>query len=165
MSSSESRATVLQINISPGGVPKLPVHLAAVGEYGIEGDGHTYAGHGGPEKALCLYSLERILDLQREGHPIYPGSTGENLTIAGLDWDLLEPGVRLTIGESVVAEIVSYTEPCRKIAASFRNGEIRRMAQSEFPGWARLYAKVQANGAVRPGDPVAIIDSPSGGKE
>ena len=37
--------------------------------------------HGGPERALCLFSLERILELQAEGHPIFPGAAGENITI------------------------------------------------------------------------------------
>lgn len=152
-------ARVLQINISPGGVPKLPLFEAIVGPTGIEGDGHTYSGHGGPEKALCLYSLERILDLQAEGHPIYPGSTGENLTITGLDWDRVEPGRRYAVGDSVVMEIASYTEPCPKIAGSFREGAIDRMAQGSHPGWARLYARVVNPGTIRPGDAVREVGS------
>lgn len=147
-------ARVLQINISPGGVPKLPLFSARVVTDGIEGDGHTYSGHGGAQKALCLYSLERILDLQREGHPIFPGSTGENLTIVGLDWDRVAPGDRFAVGAEVVMEIASYTEPCGKIAGSFRDGRIERMAQASYPGWARLYARVLAEGAIAPGDAV-----------
>ena len=147
-------ARLLQINISPGGVPKLPTFSGRVTVTGIEGDGHRYSGHGGPEKALCLYSLERILDLQREGHPIFPGSTGENLTIVGLDWDEVVPGTRLAVGEDVVMQITSYTEPCGKIAGSFREGTIERMAHESFPGWARLYARVLSEGVISPGDAV-----------
>ena len=35
---------------------------------------------GDPGRAVCLFSMERILQLQKEGHPIDIGSTGENLT-------------------------------------------------------------------------------------
>ncbi len=147
-------ARLLQINTSPGGVPKLPIFSARVTKTGIEGDGHTYSGHGGPEKALCLYSLERIIELQHEGHPIFPGSTGENLTIAGLDWSRVAPGDRFAIGDEVVMQIASYTEPCGKIAGSFRDGRIERMAQGNHPGWARLYARVLAEGTIVPGDAV-----------
>jgi len=73
---------IFQLNISPGGVPKLPLREAMVGELGLEGDGHSFPDiHGGPERALCLFSLERILELQAEGHPIFPGAAGENITI------------------------------------------------------------------------------------
>ena len=152
---------VLQINISPGGVPKLAITHAEVVRNGIVGDGHTYSGHGGPEKALCLYGVERINALQGEGHPVFPGSTGENLTISGIDWDALVPGVRLRIGSEVVAEIASYTEPCRKIAGSFRDGAIERMAHDAHPGWARLYARVISEGTIVPGDPVVVEGAPS----
>ena len=92
------KGRVVQINISPGGVPKLPLREAMVGELGLEGDGHSFPDiHGGPERALCLFSLERILELQAEGHPIFPGAAGENITIVGLEWDKLQPGDRVVV--------------------------------------------------------------------
>ena len=51
---------VAQVNVSPGGVPKRPVERAELGALGLDGDGHTFHGHGGPQRALCLWSLERI---------------------------------------------------------------------------------------------------------
>ena len=67
---------VYQINISNGGVPKWPVPSAWVTYLGIEGDRHRSPSHGGPERALCLFSLEVIRLLQAEGHPIEPGAVG-----------------------------------------------------------------------------------------
>jgi MOSC domain-containing protein YiiM len=67
--------------------------------------------HGGPERALCLYSLEKILALQQEGHPIFPGAIGENLTLTGLDWDLLLPGQAATVWPDVLVEITSLHNP------------------------------------------------------
>ena len=149
------QARVFQINVSSGGVPKLPVHAAVVTPDGLEGDHQNdRKNHGGPDKALCLYSLERILALQENGHPIFSGSTGENLTLHGLDWAQMVPGVRLSLGDGVVIEIASYASPCPKIASSFAEGRMQRMSQDQYPGWARLYARVLSPGTVRIGDEV-----------
>jgi MOSC domain-containing protein YiiM len=98
--------TIVQISSSKGGVPKLPMLEAVIGELGIEGDAVANADiHGGPEQAVCLFSAERIDALVAEGHPISPGSTGENITIRGIDWDLVVPKTRLQLGDEVVLEI------------------------------------------------------------
>ena len=80
-------ARVAQISVSAGGVPKRAVPAARVTTLGLEGDVQRNRKlHGGLERALCLFSLERIRALRAEGHPIQPGSIGENLTLEGLDW-------------------------------------------------------------------------------
>src|SRR3982751_1717488 len=92
-----------QLNCSDGGVPKLPVAAAMLTPTGLVGDRQAHPDiHGGPERALCLYALERIEVLLAEGHPIYPGSVGENVTVAGLDWAALAPGMPLALGDEVV---------------------------------------------------------------
>lgn len=150
---------IFQINVSPaGGVPKQAVRTATVETLGIAGS--TVANkaiHGGPQAALCLYSLERILALQAEGHPLFPGSAGENLTISGLDWDAVAPGMRLKLGGDVLVEITRYTKPCKTIAASFRDGGFERIAQTAHAGWSRVYAQVLAGGAIVVGDPVSVL--------
>ncbi len=149
-------AHVFQISLSKGGVPKTALPEASVGEAGLEGDGHRSSTHGGPLRALCLYSVERIVALQLEGHPVFPGSTGENLTLSGIDWDKVAPGVRLRVGAVVEIEITAYTTPCSKIASSFRDGVIERMSQDKHPGWARVYARVLRGGRIRTGDTVTM---------
>ncbi len=154
------RAHIFQINVSKGGVPKLPIPCGDVNTLGIIGDKHNNLEvHGGPTRALCLYSLERILALQMEGHPIYPGATGENLVLAGLNWDAVAPGAILTLGNSVKVEVTQYTQPCPKITNAFSLGDITRMAQSRHPGWSRVYAKVLQTGAICVGDRVEIVTS------
>jgi MOSC domain-containing protein YiiM len=146
------------INLSDGGVPKLPVHEAEVVPLGLVGDRQANTKHhGGPDRALCLYALERITALQGEGHPISPGSTGENLTLAGLDWAQVIPGTRLLLGNEVVVEVTEYTTPCAKLAGSFTDGAFNRIAQEQYPGWARIYAKVLVPGHVQTGDSVYIL--------
>lgn len=84
---------VEQINASDGGVPKRPLPDGEVTAGGLRGDRQrNLQFHGGPDRAVVLYSLERIHSLQEEGHPITPGAIGENLTVSGLDWDLVVPG-------------------------------------------------------------------------
>jgi MOSC domain-containing protein YiiM len=149
---------IYQISVSGGGVPKMGVEAAEVTVKGIVGDRQRNRRfHGGPRRAVCLFSWERIEALQGEGHPIYPGSIGENLTVAGLDWEQVVPGVQLRLGEEVVLEITSYTVPCKNIADSFREGEMGRVSQKLYPGWSRVYARVVQPGLIRTGDFVQFI--------
>ena len=148
---------VHQVSISDGGVPKKPVLEACVTERGVEGDRQrNLKFHGGVERAVCLFSLDLIERLQDEGHSIEPGSSGENLTLAGLDWGEVHPGVRLAVGPDVQLEVTSYTVPCSHNARWFRDGEYARISQKHNPGWSRVYARVLRDGVVRPGDEVKI---------
>ncbi len=82
---SQSRSYLHQISVSNGGVPKLPVTEARIIPEGVVGDRQQNRDiHGGVDRAVCIFSLELIEALQAEGHTIKPGSSGENLTIAGL---------------------------------------------------------------------------------
>ncbi len=149
---------VHQINLSDGGVPKKPVLEAVVTKTGIEGDRQRHRKvHGGPDRAVCLYSQDLIERLQDEGHSIEAGSSGENLTVAGLEWEKLKPGVRLHVGPAVQLEIMSYTAPCELNAQWFRDRDVRRISQQANPGWSRLYARILQGGIVRPGDAVELL--------
>jgi MOSC domain-containing protein YiiM len=153
------QGVIVSINVSRGGVPKLPVAEALASPAGLDGDGQRdLRHHGGPDRALCLYSMDRIEALQREGHAIAPGTTGENLTIRGLDWDTITPGVRLRAG-GVTMEITAYASPCKSIRPSFADENSNRIAQQLHPGWSRVYARVVESGALRAGD--AVVRGPS----
>jgi MOSC domain-containing protein YiiM len=155
-----SHGYIHQLNCSGGGVPKLPVEEAQLTPTGLVGDRQTHTRiHGGPQRALCLYSLEVIQALQAEGHPIYPGSTGENVTIAGLVWPELAPGRRLALGDEVVIELTSYATPCRNIKGSFVKGKFKRISQKEHAGEARLYARVIRTGRLAAGQQVRLLDA------
>lgn len=154
---------VHQVSVSDGGAPKHPVERAHVGALGVEGDRQRDTRHhGGPERAVCLYALELLERLQSEGHPTYPGTLGENLTLAGLPWHRLTPGARLAIGDALVLEIASFTAPCKNVAPSFQDGRFTRVSQKVNPGESRLYARVLAEGEVRPGDTVRLLPESDG---
>jgi MOSC domain-containing protein YiiM len=142
------------INVSNGGVPKRPVAEARVEPEGVAGDWQTdRENHGGPERAVSLYAAEAIAALAAEGHPIVPGSTGENLTVSGLAWSEIVPGTELRVGP-VRLVVTRYTVPCFKIAGSFADGAFGRISQKLHPGWSRVYARVLEGGTVRVGDRV-----------
>ena len=146
---------IFQINASQGGVPKSALREAVVNELGLTADSHAHPKiHGGPLAALCIYSLERIVALQAEGHPIFPGSVGENITVAGLDWEQVVPGARLRLGDEVLVEVTRYTTPCATIKDSFADADSNRILQTRHAGWSRVYAKVLRTGILRVGNGV-----------
>lgn len=154
---STDAARIVGLYVSGGGVPKLAIEQGRVSRLGLEGDVQgNLKYHGGPERALCLFSREVMDTLQREGHPIAPGTTGENVLIEGLDWREMCPGARLKLG-NVEIQITDYTKPCRKITASFTDGFFLRIWEKRFSGQSRLYARVLQEGSIRVGDIVTLI--------
>jgi len=149
---------VLQVNISGGGVPKLPVEAAWVSRLGVEGDAHRErTAHGGPHRAVCLFAVEAIERLQSEGHPVEPGSVGENLTTAGIEWSLLPIGTRARIGDELEIELASSTTPCATQRPNFLAGRFSRISIDLHPSDSRMYARVLVEGAIRAGDPIVIL--------
>lgn len=147
------------INVSRGGVPKTSVFEALVTEEGVSGDlQRDLRFHGGPDRAVSLFSYEIIEALQLDGHPIAPGSAGENLTVSGLDWAAVKPGAEIQIGQ-VRLLVTGFASPCEKISGSFLDGDMTRLSQKRHVGQSRIYARVLAGGVIRPGDDVVVLDS------
>jgi MOSC domain-containing protein YiiM len=155
-----AEASIASVNISPGGVPKLPVAEAWVGSRGLAGDGHhePEPSHGGPEQAVCLYSVEAIARVSADGHTAFPGAFGENLTLEGIELNSLSSGDRLAIGHAgLVIQLTTRSEPCQTIAHWFIDRRIARIGSPQHPEDARWYARVVHEGPVRAGDRVARL--------
>ncbi len=150
-------ARIVQLNTSPGGVPKLPVAGASVELLGLGGDGHHYHSHGGRNRAVVLFGLEQIERLRADGHPIAPGAIGENVTTAGLDYRTLRVGDRLRLGASVVLRLTGYADPCSKIAGAFADGDVSRVLEVKHRGMSRVTACVLTTGELTPGDPIEVL--------
>lgn len=149
---------MLQINVSAGGVPKRPVAEAWVDRLGLAGDAHDDdTEHGGPHRAVALYALEAIRRVQADGHPISPGSAGENLTTTGIELAALPVGTRLAVGERLVLELSKPDNPCKTIAANFTDGRFARISIATHPLDSRMYARVLTEGPVRPGDTITVL--------
>jgi MOSC domain-containing protein YiiM len=91
-----------------------------------------------------------------EGHPIDVGTAGENVTVEGIDWDVVVPGARIRLGEQVLLEVASFTSPCKTIRESFIDGRFARISEKLHPGWSRVYARVLSEGEIRRGDAVEV---------
>jgi MOSC domain-containing protein YiiM len=164
------RGRIVQVSISPGGLPKLRIPGAQCTPLGLEGDGHRHPRfHGGPKKALLLVSVEDLADLKQKGYPTFWGGFGENLTVEGLDFRQLRPGQRFRAGGAVI-ELTQVRTPCN--ALDIHNGEQRPRVQEVIysaavkagdataPCWAvsGFYAAVPQPGFIGEGDLIELLD-------
>jgi MOSC domain-containing protein YiiM len=161
---------VHQINVSKGGVPKLPIAEGWVTPLGIAGDVQTdRVHHGGPSRALLLISLEDIDQLRGEGFPIVAGSLGENLTIRGLDFRRLRAGQRFYVGGALI-ELTRLRGPCHKLDVYNRapdlliqprlSDALARAGDPSSPVWGMggFYAAVIRPGPIAAGVTIALAD-------
>src|ERR1039458_8639864 len=71
--------TIVQINISPGGLPKRAVSGGLIAPLGIEGDRHAHPGiHGGLRQAILLIAAEVVEELQRRSEERRVGKEGRS---------------------------------------------------------------------------------------
>jgi MOSC domain-containing protein YiiM len=152
------KGAIVQLSVSPGGLPKRAIDEARVTRLGLAGDAQrNLRHHGGPDRAVCLFPIEAIHALAAEGHAVAPGALGENVTTEGLDWSAIVPGVHLLLGERVLLEVTTYTSPCFNLAPLFTDRGYGRVSQKRHPGCSRVCARVVVEGCVRPGDHVRIV--------
>jgi MOSC domain-containing protein YiiM len=152
--------TLLQLNASNGGVPKKAIDAAYVGWKGVEGDRQaTRKHHGRPFQALSLWSAEVMETLRTEGHQVFPGSAGENITVSGINWSDVRPGTRVRIGE-VLCDISSYAVPCKQLSDLFINRDFNRIHHDRDlehqTASCRVYATVIERGNIATGDPITF---------
>jgi len=139
-----------------GGVPKPEVSNLLVQQDGCVGDKQNdLKHHGGPNRAVCLFSSEVLSALSNEGHPIFPGSVGENVLIEGIDWSLVMIGSRFHF-QNVILQVTSDAPPCRTIKASFSQHEFMRISMKQHPSSTRWYAKVIQGGELFTGEKVEL---------
>lgn len=143
-------------------IAKRPVEapLRVEGD-GLPGDAQVSPGHGGPDRALCLYPSEHLGHWEaRTGGPVPAPAFGQNLTSAGV----LEPEV--AIGETwrIGAALVQVTQPrspCHKVAA--RLGLPDLVADARATGFVGLHLRVLEPGELAAGDAIEPVERPEHG--
>ncbi len=164
MGDSQTAGTVLQINVSPGGVPKHAVPEGVVTELGLQGDDHAQSQlHGGPHQALLFIAAEGIEELKQAGFVLFPGALGENITTSGLDHRSWAIGQRWRVGPEVIVELTKIRAPCATLNR-YGAGTIQKAVYDEgvqagdpsSPRWglSGCYARVLACGVIHPGDTI-----------
>lgn len=157
---------IVQINISRGGLPKLPISEAVVTPLGIVGDRCAHPQiHGGPRQAVLLVCAEVVELLIARGYPLFFGALGENLTSRGLDHRQLRIGQRYRIGEAFF-EITKLRAPCAAldvygpaIKQEIYDQQVKS-GDASSPRWAMggVYAQVLRTGTLRHNDIITLVD-------
>jgi len=145
-SQSALEGTILAVCIGPGGIPKHAVPEARATASGLTGDKQRFRIHGGPNRALCLFSTADYASLRRDGVACAdPGTFGENVLVEGLDFARLLPGEHLALGDEVEIELFDVREPCGTL----------KSVDARFPnlmlGRSGFVCRVLREGLLRPG--------------
>jgi len=159
-----TEGSIVQINVSLGGIPKRPILSGMITPLGLAGDAHAHPQiHGGPEKAVLLIAAEVIDELKSRGYPLFYGALGENLTTRGLDYRQLRIGQQLRAGAALL-EIAKVRGPCAALdiyGPSIKQEIYDAQAKAgdtSSPRWGMsgFYARVLQGGAVHPDDIISI---------
>ena len=152
---------VVQVSVSPGGIPKRAIASAELNEAGIAGDAWRYPFHGGRRQAILLITSEGIDELVAQGFGLCPGALGENLTTRGLDRRALRFGQRLRVGTGTI-ELTKMRTPCATldvygpgIQAAVYDARVQA-GDAASPRWglSGFYGSVIQPGRVGPGDTI-----------
>ena len=133
------------------GGAKSPVPRAMLRVSGFEGDGQAdRRNHGGPDKAVCVYSSVHYPHWQRMlGRRLAPGAFSENLTVSGIREARVCVGDVFRAGEAVV-QVSTPRTPCDKVAG--KNGEKQLSKWISGSGYTGFYMRVLEEGLVQKGD-------------
>ena len=157
-------ASIIQVNISRGGVPKRAIDSVYIGSLGIEGDLHAHPQfHGGPRKAILIIASETIEELVKRGYPVFYGALGENLTTRGLEIRDIRLGDEIRAGGAIL-EITQPRVPCGQLDVYgpsikqeiFDKGVKALDHTSPRWGMSGFYASVRSPGPVAPGDFIEV---------
>ncbi|MBN1195870.1 MAG: MOSC domain-containing protein [Candidatus Aminicenantes bacterium] len=129
-------------------VQKIPLECAVFKEeWGIEGDAHAGKWHRQVSflaEEVCTPAWQRI----RQKNPgIYagPGAFGENILTRGIEWNQVDVGGRITIGE-VELEVTQRGKPLHQ-----ENAILRLTGESVLPDQG-VFARVIHGGVIHAGD-------------
>ncbi|MGW7884092.1 MOSC domain-containing protein [Staphylococcus xylosus] len=114
---------------------------------GFVKDEQEYKGHGGPDKAVCLYSKKNY-SLWEQDVTVLPeyAMFGENITVSDLDEQDVHFGDQFKLGDAVL-EVSEIREPCWKIQEKYKIPNlIKRMSNSGKTGF---YLRVLKEGYVQ----------------
>ena len=82
---------------------------------------------------------------------------GENITVTGLDWARVRPGVVVDVG-TVRCDVTAFAIPCAQNARWFLGGDFNLMHHRNGPV-SRVYALVTRPGTIATGDEMVVMPS------
>jgi MOSC domain-containing protein YiiM len=140
------------------GICKKPVSgQVTLRALGFDGDGVADSkNHGGPDKAICVYSLDHYPFWEKTLGVMLPAAAfGENLSVSNLKEDDVCIGDIFLLGTATV-QISQPRQPCTTLAARYgRNDLVKLVINSGFSGF---YFRVLQEGEVRVGAPLVLVE-------
>jgi MOSC domain-containing protein YiiM len=147
---------IFSIVYTPGNVERHPQDFYArvplqeatlTVKYGIEGDLKGKQ----PDRQLNVMSYETLQQLSAEGFQTAPGQMGEQLTLKGLDVNVLNEGDQIQLGDAARIEIIKARTGCDRFE------HIQGQSPELVQGRMGMMAKVVAGGVIRVGDTVKVL--------
>jgi len=133
------------------GTPKKNMGSAFLVEnHGLEGDAHAGTGL----RQVSLLPHDKIQDFREKGAEVEDGDFGENLVVAGLDFQNFSVGTRLKCGEAIL-EITRIGKECHTPCRIYK-----RMGDCIMPREG-VFARVLRGGPIRVGDALIIDGRPA----
>jgi MOSC domain-containing protein YiiM len=140
------------------GICKKPVSgQVTLRALGFDGDGVADTrNHGGPDKAICVYSLDHYPFWEKTlGIKVPAAAFGENLSVSNLKEDDVCIGDIFLLGTAAV-QISQPRQPCKTLAARYgRNDLVKLVVNSGYSGF---YFRVIQEGVVKKGNPLILKD-------
>ncbi len=127
------------------GTVKLAVDSCEVSaEHGIEGDAHAGPGH----RQLSFLAGESIDEVRDQLPDLEPGAFGENFITEGIDWEAIEIGQRLRIGDEVIVQVTQRGKECHtRCAIYYKTGDCIMPREG-------MFAIARCGGTIHEGDPI-----------
>jgi len=144
--------------------------IALVEGLGVEGDAHagaTVQHRSRVKRDPAAPNLRQVHLLQSElfdalveqGHAVFPGDLGENVTTRGIDLLALPAGTILQLGDVAEVEITGLRNPCSQIDR-FQPGLTAKVLDRDANGAlvrkAGVMAVVRRGGRVQRGDNIVV---------
>ena len=124
---------------------------------GVEGDGvGDLRYHGGPDKAVCVYSKEHYPYWEKIlGITLPAAAFGENLTVSGLHEEGICIGDVFQLGTAIV-QVSQPRQPCRTLAARYGRSDMIKLVTDS--GRTGFYCRVLEEGMVEKGSPFVLTE-------
>lgn len=114
--------------------------------------------HGGPERAVCLYSYEHYQKWQNEfHHAFYPPAFGENICVSGMEEKDVYIGEIYQLGDAVI-QISQGRIPCSTI--SKYNGVQSLLKRIVETGYTGYFFRVLKEGTVASDSSITLLERP-----
>src|SRR3989338_4997647 len=156
---------IYRINVKPKiegerGIPKSRVGYAYLFKSGFEGDYNHFRTTwkaGTLNRAVLVFPIESIYELNDAGWPVEPGHLGENLTTQGISYEEFVIGRSFNVGQAVI-EISKACKPCKVLAnlSYVGKNKVKDFIKT-LVGRRGWYARVIRDGKVMVNDPVRLI--------